>query len=206
MAHLGLKSAGRRADGRMSANARTAVFVVAAAIGAFDLGSYVYLKRQSVDFVVARRIADAPAYALGTKISWLGQSPGAIFGWARPEPLGTWSIAPAAALMVRLPARPIGDLVLVADVIPFVDARKLPERRVDVLANQTPVAQWRFDRRRIAERVARIPHDVVAADGVVRIDFRFTDLHSPLELGAGEDRRKLALLMVEWRLEAAAPY
>lgn len=205
MAHRGLTLARRRVDGPSSAAARTALFVVAAVIGVFDLGSYVYLKWQSVDFVVARRISAAPTYALGTKVSWLGQSPGALFGWARPDPLGTWSIAPAAALIVRLPARPAGDLILVAEVIPFVDAGKLPERRVEVLVNQAPVAQWEFDRRRIAERVARIPRHVIADDGVVRIDFRFPDLHSPLELGAGEDWRKIAMLMVEWRLEPAAP-
>lgn len=205
MADLGLKSVQRRVDGPRSAAASAAVFAVAAAIGAFDLGSYAYLRLNSVDFVVARRIASAPTYVPGTKVSWLGQSPGALFGWARPDPLGTWSIAPAAALIVRLPACPIRDLVLVADVIPFVDAQKLPGRRVDVLVNQTPVAQWEFDRQRIAERVARIPRDVVADDGIVRIDFRFPDLRSPLELGAGEDWRKIALLMVEWRLEAVAP-
>lgn len=69
-----------------------------------------------------------------------------------------------------------GDLVLVAEVIPFIDAQKLPERHVEVLVNQTPVAQWGFDRRRIAERAARIPREVVSGDGVVRIDFRFPAL------------------------------
>ncbi len=189
----------------MATAARAGVFVVAAAIGAFDLGSYFYLRWHSVDFVVARRVADAPAYALGTKVSWIEQSPGALFGWARPGPEGTWSTAPAAALIVRLPAPPTGDLVLVAEVIPFIDAQKLPERHVEVLVNQTPVAQWGFDRRRIAERVARIPREVVSGDGVVRIDFRFPDLRSPLELGIGEDWRKIALQLVVWRLEAAAP-
>lgn len=53
----------------MATAARAGVFVVAAAIGAFDLGSYFYLRWHSVDFVVARRVADAPAYALGTKVS-----------------------------------------------------------------------------------------------------------------------------------------
>lgn len=188
----------------MPAAARTATFVVAAAIGAFDLGSFFYLRRHSVDFIVARRLAEAPAYALGTRISWIDQAPGALFGWARPGPEGTWSIASAAALAVRLPAPPAADLVLVAEAIPFVDARALPVRHVEVLVNGTPVAQWDFDRRRIAERVARIPRELVAGDGVVRVEFRFPDLRSPLELGSGEDWRKIALELVEWRLVAAA--
>lgn len=181
--------------------ARTGAFLLAVAIGAFDLGSYVYLKRESVDFVVARREAQAPLYRLDTVVSWRGQAPGALSGWSRPEPHGTWSAAPAAALAARLPGRPEADLVLTATVTAFVDHRRLPVRYVDVLVNRTPVAEWRFDGDQPVERTARIPRAVITDDGLVRIDFRFREVHSPLELGISPDPRQLSMMLAEWRLD-----
>jgi hypothetical protein len=211
VAHLDLRAAMRASSppagspGATTASVRArrfgaGVFILAAAIGAFDLGSYLYLKRQSVDFVVAGRQREAPIHRLDSTVSWQGQAPGALFGWSRPEPAGTWSAGPVAALALKLPGRPAGDVVLTARVVAFVDRIKLPVRHVDVLVNRVPVAEWRFDGDQPVERAARIPRALIADDGLVRIDFRFREVHSPVELGTGPDPRKLSMQLLEWRL------
>lgn len=184
-----------------STGARMSVFLVAAAIGAFDLGSYVYFKRESVDFVVARRESAAPPCQLGVPISWQGQAPGALLGWFRPEATGTWSAGPAAALAARLPGRPAGDLLLTARAIAFVVPGRLPSRQVDVFVNRTPVAVWRFDSGQPVEQTARIARTLVADDGLVRVDFRFRDAGYAMDPGDGAPR--LGIKLIDWRLEPA---
>ena len=85
-------------------------------------------------------------------------------------------------------------------MVAFVDRRKLPVRHVDVLVNRAPVAEWRFDGDQPVERTARIPRALIADDGLVRIDFRFREVHSPVELGTGPDPRKLSMKLLEWRV------
>jgi hypothetical protein len=67
--------------------------------------------------------------------------------------------------------------------------------------NRIPVAEWRFDSDQSVERTAQIPRDLVADDGLLRIDFRFREVHSPLELGIGPDPRPLSMMLAEWRLD-----
>ena len=176
------------------------VFAVIVALGAFDLGSYWFLKRASVDFIVARREAAPPRDALGTTVAWKQSAPGALFGWAPPETVGTWSVGPSSALLVRLISHPAEDLMLTVYVIAFVNPKKLPVRHVDVLVNGTPVAEWRFEDDQPVERTARIARALIAEKDTVRVDFRFRKVHSPSELGVGRDSRRLSLMMLQWRL------
>jgi hypothetical protein len=194
----GFRTASRAAPPR---TARFAVFAAALALGAFNLGSYWYLKRASADFVVAGRTAEAPPYQVGTVVSWNRPSPGALFGWSRPEAGGTWTDARAAALAFRLPGRPEQDLVLTADVIAFVDPHRLPVRHVDVFVNGAPAAEWRLEHDRPTQRTVPVVRGRVKDDGVVRVDFRFREVHSPAELGTGPDTRTLSMMLLQWRLD-----
>ena len=187
-----------------SPTVKACVFAVAVAFGAFDLGSYWFFKRASVDFIVARREADPPPYRISTTVSWKQSSPGALFGWSRPETVGTWSVGPSSALAVRLPGRPAEDLLLTASVIAFVNQHKLPARHVDVLVNGTLVAEWLFENNQPVERTARIARALIPGNGTVRVDFRFREVHSPSELGMGRDSRRMSLLMSQWRLDPVA--
>lgn len=187
----------------MEARARIGIFVAAAALGAFDLGSYAYLKRESVDFVVARREREAPAVTPGVALSWQGQAPGALFGWFAPEPAGTFSAEHAAAFAARLPGRPPGDLLLTAKVSALVHHERKQARRVDVLVNGAPVATWEFLLSEPVEQTARIPPALVRDDGLVRVELRVRDASSAWDAGDGKPR--LGTRLVEWRLEPVAP-
>jgi len=46
---------------------------------------------------------------------------------------------------------------------------------------------------------------LIVDNGLVRVDFRFRELHAPAELGTGPDPRLLSLLLLEWRLAPAPP-
>lgn len=179
------------------------MLVVVAALVAFEAGSLLYLKYASVDFVVARREASAPLYQVGSVVSWTQSTFGALSGWSPPESIGTWSVRSVAMLGVTLPQPPAEDLVFTAHAMALVDSRALPVRSVDVLANGTPVAHWVFTDDRLTERSARIPHGLVAGDGRLRVEFRFDGARSPFELGIGQDRRRISMLIARWKIEPA---
>lgn len=187
----------------MEARARIGVFVAAAAIGAFDLGSYAYFKRESVDFIVARREREAPVATPGVALSWQGRAPGALFGWFAPEASGSFSAERAAAFAARLPGRPPGDLLLVAKVSALVHHERHRARRVDVLVNGAPVATWEFAVDAPVEQAARIPAALIRDDGLVRVELRVRDAASAWDAGDGKPR--LGTRLIEWRLEPAPP-
>jgi hypothetical protein len=193
----------RRATSSGPSRAAAVVFVVAAAIGAFDLASLLYLRHASVDFVVTRREREMPDYRLGETVSWRHRASGQLFGWARPDGGGAWTVRAASALAVRLVERPVDDLEMGALVLAFVDDRRMPTREVEVLVNATPVAQWRFDSGETVRRTARIPAGLVGSDGIVRVEFRMAEHRSPQEPGVSADTRKLGIALVEWRIDTA---
>lgn len=182
---------------------RAALFALAAMIGAFDLASLFYLRRESTDFIAARRFARAGVYLIGTRLSWRGQAPGAAVGWAPPEPPGTWSTRRAAVLELRLAGKPPSDLVLTVTAIPFRNDRVLPVRRVAVEANGAPVGTWRFDESQSVDKSVRIPRALIDEHGALRVTLRFAEYVSPRGLDLGPDERRLGILVHEWRLDAA---
>lgn len=186
-----------------SAATRAWVFAAAMAIGAFDLASYAYFKRESVDFVVARRESEAPLCRLGETMAWQGQAPGALFGWFRPEATGAWSDGRAAAFAARLPGRPAGDLVLTASVSSFVVPVLLPSREVEVLVNRMPVTVWRFDSGQPVERTARIARALIGDDGLVRVEFRFRDSGYQMAPEDGKFAPRMGMKLQAWRLAPA---
>jgi hypothetical protein len=205
MAHFGVTHSTHEWPNHSSQTARVAVLVVALAIGAFDIGSFAYLKAQSVDFVAARRLRDAPPYKPGTTTSWQGQAPGALFGWYQPNATGTWSAGTASALAVKLPYKPAGDMLLTIKAGASVEYLKLPARPVDVLVNGTLVAKWQLDSAHVLEYIALVPSSLLTDDRVLRIDFRFQPVQRPRDFGVSADSRRLAMRLVEWRLEPVSP-
>jgi hypothetical protein len=181
------------------------VLVVAVAIVAFDLGSLLYLEHASRDFVVARREQALPLVRLGEPVSWRGQAPGQLYGWAAPTDLGTYTASEAAVLAFRIEGRPVDDLVLTAIVSAIVHERSLPVRNVTIAVNKTPVAHWRFDSGEFVTRTVAIPRALLADDGVVRLEFRLAEVRSPSELRLGADARRLGMCLASWTLDPSAP-
>ena len=182
---------------------RGVVFGIAVAIGAFDLGSFLYLRHASRDFIVARREQSIPLVKLGERVVWRNAAPGQLVGWSRPEAAGTWSVGERSLLAVRLAEPPAGELVLTAWVWGVVHEQRLPVREVEVLAGGTPVASWRLERFAPEARTARIPPSAVGADGVLRVTFRFPEHRSPRDMRINGDTRRIGMLLSEWQLDAA---
>lgn len=178
------------------------VFVLAAAIGAFDIGSYVWLRANSEDFVEAGG-SRALSYALGDTIAWTGRAPAALKGWWRSDPSGAWSVAKEASLVIRLRSSPDRDLELQVLVAGFVEPHALPARQVEVLVNRTPVARWTLDTPDPVECIAHVPRPIVAESPIMRVDFRFGEERSPADLGLSADRRALGMRLIQWRLAPA---
>jgi hypothetical protein len=179
-----------------------AVFVVAVCVAAFELGSFVYFRRASVDFIEAANIRGAPLYRLGDQISWQSQAPGAIFGWWAPDPGGTWSVGSRAAFEVRLTEHPNSDLQLHALATGFLVASSLPMREVDVFANETIVARWQLTPAGPRDFTAHIARSVIVGDRL-RVGFHFDEAPSPVELGMSSDYRKLGIYLIGWRIDAS---
>lgn len=182
---------------------RSVVFGIAVAIGAFDLGSFLYLRHASRDFIVARREQSIPVVKLGERVDWRNAARGQIAGWSRPEADGTWSVGERSLLAVRLAEPPAGDLVLTAWVWGVVHEQQVPVREVEVLAAGTRVATWRLERFAAEARSAPIPRSAVGTDGVLRLTFRFPEHRSPRDMRINGDTRRIAMLLSEWQLDAA---
>jgi hypothetical protein len=176
------------------------MLVMVAAIAVFDVASVAFLKRNSVDFLQARDERKAPVVALDTAISWREHAPGALHGWFPPESAGAWSSGPEASFAMRLAEAPAGDLMLVAKVAGLVEPHRLPVRHVDVFINRVRAGEWVLDGSGIVSRTVRIERHLVASDNVIRVDFRFREVTSPMALELGLDPRKVSMLMVEWQL------
>lgn len=192
----------RRSD---SLRRTTLVFVVAAALVAFDVGSYLYLVHASDDFILARRLRAVPPYTLGDVVSWRRITPGILAGWSRPEPYGTFTVGPTSSFALRLRERPSTDLVFVAKAKGVVDPVLLPTREVLVAVNGQQVARWRFELPAMVERSARVPHSLITDDRIVSIEFRIPDHRSPQEIGSGADTRPIGMLLIEWQVRTDAP-
>lgn len=180
------------------AQGHRALFVLVAAIAAFDLGSFLYLRYASRDFVAAQLERELVAYPLGTPIDAVDRAAGRLYGWARPDPGGVWTDRAEAGLGIRLAVRPSGALELRARVTAFTHPEKLPRRDVDVLVDETPVARWTFTDARQTERRATIRPELVPPSGRIRIRFRVGDTRSPASLGVGPDDRPIGMLLHEW--------
>jgi hypothetical protein len=183
---------------------RWLMFAAALVIAAIEVASFVYLHAASKDFIVARRERRLPIYALGTVVSWQGGSFGQLYGWSRPDPLGSWSIGPTSAFAMRIRDRAPGDLELRVFAEGVIDAARMPSREVAVSINGMKLAHWRFDVPRQVLQTVRIPTASIREDGSVRVEFTTDDYRSPQELGMSTDTRAIGIRVVEWQISPLA--
>lgn len=138
------------------------------------------------------------AYAIGGALK-LGEGcddESVLFGdWGDPEPLGRWTVGPAARLLISL-EKPVPSLGLEFDAIPFLgpSGRRL---LVDVLLNGRQVKSLSYDGANAGPSVAQVPLPaaMVGDHGDILLEWRIRDPRSPHSLGMSEDRRPLGLFV-----------
>ncbi len=136
-----------------------------------------------------------PTFRPGEKIQFMGGSAGAELlakGWWPPESWGTWSSGFDAEITLRPTAR-VSSLSLEANALL---ADKHSHQAVDVRINNVSILSTRLTNATANKIDIVLPasvQELVAEQGVLRIQFHFPHAISPHELGISEDERKLAI-------------
>lgn len=189
---------------RLPAPARVALFALLLALAAFYAGSFLYLRAESEDFILAERGRIAGTRPIPTGV-WMEpgiDAAGRVTGWSASEPNGVWTLGRRAVWAGRPAPTPTGDLVLTVRAVPFLHATALPARAVTVLANGRTLARWDFALpAEVVERRATIPADLVADGGPLTLELRFDGTLSPARADGGQDRRELGLFVLGWSLQ-----
>lgn len=136
-----------------------------------------------------------PQYALGTDITFglLGNADDFLgFGWSSPMSNGCWNNGHSSNLKIKL-AVPETDLLLKATLRPYIRP-KVPEQQIHVLANGTEIDTWSAGKQQVHQFRAVIPKALIHSQDV-EIGFHLPNAVSPRSIGAGGDRRQLAILM-----------
>jgi hypothetical protein len=118
-------------------------------------------------------------------------------GWSALEETGVWTVAEEAGLVLRLTDMPpaAAELVLAASAFVTPDH---PELKVEVFALDQELA-GRVFRHGEGQRLLRIPFPAGAGAQAARtvFDVRVSDPARPVDLGLGDDARRLGLYL-EW--------
>ena len=197
---------------------RGAIWCLAGLCGGY-VGSGIFLKRYSVDFIaqqhqalLAERLRHPTLYAPGAALPLDAAGaatarPYLLEGWSYPEGWGRWTDGPAAGLALRLTPAPAAPLRLVADLRHVFIPPGQPTQEVEVLANDRPVGQWSFRAGEpLGERAVLIPPKTLGPQGALHLAFRVHHPAAPAPDGAGTPRR-LGLGLAALRLDSApAPY
>jgi hypothetical protein len=147
-------------------------------------------------------------YSIGSTVSFgstFETRPYLRAGWSITEfGFGVWSDGPTAELLFHPEPKPLGRLLLRANVSAFIGEWH-PRAQVDIYANGNFLANWRFDVDHMEEahrawREAIIPPDIVS-EGHIRVQFRIQDPASPWELGLSPDGRSLGVMLHELVIE-----
>jgi hypothetical protein len=119
-------------------------------------------------------------------------------GWSGVEQMQRWALGPSADLTFEL--TPEADALLRLDAEPYLVPGRLPERDARVELNGHPVGGWRL--RYTGQRAysVRLPRAALGRVNHVRLLFPGAS-PTPVELGQGEDPRRLALAVRTIRLE-----
>ena len=136
-----------------------------------------------------------PQYEYGTEITFglLGNADDFLgFGWSSPMSNGCWNNGHSSSLKIKL-AVPESDLLLKAILRPYIRT-DVPEQTIHVLANGTTIDLWSASEQKVHQFRAVVPKALIHSPET-EIRFHLPNAVSPRSIGAGGDRRKLAILM-----------
>lgn len=148
-------------------------------------------------------------YRLGETLTFTHGGSAGLFlrgSWQEPEDWATWGSGPDFGLDLPMDTANLPQTVLLSAMVAPNLSPNYPQLAVQVLANQVAVGTWTFQYSPDAftTRTVQIPRDVLTAAKPVQIRFHVLgEIHSPSEMGKGQDPRKLSLAFVKMTLEGA---
>jgi hypothetical protein len=114
-------------------------------------------------------------------------------GWSQLEPTGVWTVEDTARLAFRLVDQAPGDLELVLEVVPFVNAEH-PELEAEIWTRGQRLGGRVFRYGRVEQALhVRVPHAMMDEEGGVVLEFHLREPARPVDLGLGSDPRRLGL-------------
>lgn len=143
-------------------------------------------------------LKDSPQahYAPGNEIRFKldGNAPAYLGkGWGNPEENGTWTVMKQAYLSLVMPTESKGPLYLIAKAKGYILPKIGHTCRCHVQVNNQEIDIWHFKNNRVCKQTAVIDTACLQSDSAINISFEFPDLKSPMELGQGQDERKLGM-------------
>lgn len=146
-------------------------------------------------------------YRLGETLTFTHGGSAALFmrgSWQGVEDWATWGSGPDFGLDLPMNTEELPKTVLLSAMVAPNLSPNYPELAVQVLVNNVAVGTWTFQYSPdvFTTRTVEIPRDVLTSSNPVLIRFHVLGaVHSPLEIGKGQDPRKLSLAFVKLTLE-----
>ena len=176
------------------------------ALGCFYLGSWLFFKLYSTDFIVAqrqtlleqRRLTPAP-YTLNAVLNFAGNqtsaaTPYQLRGWSHPEAWGTWTDGAEAELALRLSEAISQSLTVNVRIQSVISSLEQPIQQIEIIANDNGIEQWSLQAIDLpTNRIFTIPATVLDNNSVLRLVFRIGKPISPKSLGNSNDTRQLGI-------------
>ncbi len=153
---------------------------------------------------VRRVLNDRPVYAWGDEVRFGIEGNSGPYrgkGWSGPHRRVTWNNGDRASLRF-LVEPPREDIRLEMKFIPCIYPGKHTRQRVRVSANGTELIEWETNEKKPYLFSVVIPKNILNAREVV-LDLEFPDAVRPASIGAGGDRRKLAIAIGMVRMTLA---
>lgn len=188
-----------------------------AVLGGFYVGSWIFLKLYSVDFIAAQhqtrmeqRRRAPPTYEPDTWLNFAGNDAAAtkpyqVQGWSHPEPPGTWTDGPDAELALRLTPAPSGPLQLTTHIQSAITSPQQPVQGFTLLANDQVIGQRSVPASGLPlHHEAVIPATVLREDGILRLTLRIHYPLSPRALGQNSDSRQLGIMISQMQISPMA--
>ncbi len=116
-----------------------------------------------------------------------------IAGWSRAETRGRWTDGHEATIRFGLPRLQPGEAAVIEITAHGFVPDHAARTRVTVVANNEPIARWRFGPEASPPAHAIIPRDAVGSDGAVTLDLLVANPRQPSDYGAAPDPRDLGL-------------
>ena len=147
---------------------------------------------------------DLAVYRVGSWIQPDEQEPGEMSGveitgaWSGSGPSVRWA-GPEFQLCLYL-AEATGRFRLEMDVIPFVEAPKVPIQSAMVSIGGKVIGEWKLESRGMTRLEAEFEHRAVEDDSQLCLNFEMPDAAVPADLGTGPDTRQLSMAFRRLRL------